>query len=284
MIKWAEIADFSETIRMKTLSLALTRAGLENEVTFLGANRTNVADVVKQAQKEFSQIRIGGDLCADVLDLFENVPIAPKQIGAADSLLLIPGPKGRQWWPRNFLTEGFHRAIVNDVKSLNTSSAVFVLGTGWEARSAIAALTKIGFRRFTISDKHDQIDESFIASLQRTHFDVDFQFVARAMITQLPSVHSVALNTLVKGRDDGALDELIYFNYLELGGVWLDLPLIPSNDALAEEADAAGAFVEPGIKVAVATDALWAEACFSGSNFKFDRPAYRSLLSKALRA
>jgi shikimate 5-dehydrogenase len=278
-IRWCEISDFSEAQRMSALSETLSKAGIENEFSFVPASPTTLQVELKKAQKEFSQIRISGTLGQRALENYENVPIAAKLVGAIDAIVQeSPG----EWWPRNFLAEGLQRAIVSDVKTLNIGSTAFILGTGWEARSVVAALSRIGFRRFTISDHDEKGGDEFIRTLHRNHFDVEFQFIPRKMITQLPSVHSFGVNTLVKGRDEGVLEELVYFNYLEMGGVWLDLPLVPMNAALAEEADAAGAIVEPGIKVAVATDTLWAEACFQSSKLKFDSAAYHTLLAQAL--
>lgn len=280
MMKWAEISDQGEQKRFTALSQALTEFGIENEFQFLEATPETFDAVLKSAKRDFQQLRIGGSFCTQIVDKLDSFTVLTKQIGAVDALLHLDGA----WWPRNFLSEGVHRAAINDVPKLNLTGAVFVLGTGWKARAVIGALARIGFTRFTISDKDGSNGESFIEGLKRVHFDTQMQFVPREMITQLPSIHSVAVNTLTTGEDAGLLSELIYFNYLGMGGLWLDLSLIPENSSIAEEADAAGAFVESPIKVATAVDAIWAEACVARPEFRFDRTAYRSLLSKSIRS
>lgn len=280
MMKWAEISDRGEQKRFTALSQALTSFGIENEFHFLEASTETFNAVVGEARKSFDQLRIGGSFCVQLAEKLDSHTVLPKQIGAADALVQI----NKSWWPRNFLGEGVHRAVITDIPKLDISGAVFILGTGWPARAVIGALARIGFTRFTISDANAEGSDTFIESLKRVHFDLQVQFIPREMITQLPSIHSVAVNTMQHGEDDGLLSELIYFNYLGLGGVWLDLSLFPENGTIAEEADAAGAFVESPIKIATAVDMLWAEACIAKPDFCFDRAVYRSLLTKSLRS
>ena len=278
MMKWVEIADFHEKERLETLSLALREAGLENEVTFKTSNQEELAQALKEAKAEFSQIRIGGDLCNHVLEHFSNIPISPKQIGFADAIVCENG----EWWPRNFISEGIHRAVVSDIKNLDVGAAVFILGATCEARAAVAAFSRMGFNKFTLSDPDEARGQHFVESLRSTYFQLQFQFVPRQMITQLPSVHFIAVNTMVKGRDDGAISELVYFNFLMQKGLWVDMALIPMNVELTEEAQAAGVSVEDGPQIASYTDWLWAESCFSRAGVRLDRADYAAKLVRKL--
>ncbi len=281
-IKWIEISDVESRsagrARFETLSSLLSESGVENEIVLQETTGEDLQTSLKSAMAGFDQIRISGSIGSNVLEHFDNVPLSSKQIGAADALVKADG----KWWPRNFLFDGILRAVVSDVKKLNLSGGVFVFGATTEARAAIGAFARLGYRKFSISDPREDIGQTFVEQLKKTHFEVQFQFIPRHMITQLPSVHSAGINTLVRGHDDGALEELFYFNFLEPMGVWLDLALFPLNEALSEEARAVGAFVESGISVAAHTDALWVEACFP--SFALDREAYCERLSSALRS
>ena len=273
-MRWAEISDYHERERMMALSEAIKAAGVENEVHFIEAEAGSMASVLRDTMKDYDQIRIGGDICIHSLEHFAQIPIGAKQVGFADAIVYSED----QWWPRNFMAEGIHRAVVTDAKTINIGSGVFILGATCAARAAVAAFSRAGLQRFTISDPDEDRGEAFVETLRRTYFQVQFQFVPRHMITQLPSVHSVGVNTLVQGRDQGALEELLYFNFLEPGGLWIDMPIYPGSNALTEEASAAGAFVETGLQVAVYTDWLWAQSC----GLEIDRVNYTKLLQSKL--
>ena len=269
MIQWAEISAFPEKLRYQTLSAALTSAGFPNEVSFIESDDAGFDRVLEEAQAKYAQLRIGDSLghCIErtanrkssvmhalrIADAYVQTSVDGAPVRAAEK----SGIAGVSWWPKNYLVEGIQQAVVSDIESLDLSGAVFVLGAGAQSRSAVAALTKIGFGRFSISDPDEALGRSFIEEARATFFSNQFQLVPRHLITQLPSVHSVAVNTMVRGRDQGAIAELFYFNFLKAGGLWLDLPFVPNRD-LDSEATAVGASAEPGYRVAAWTDRAWA--------------------------
>jgi shikimate 5-dehydrogenase len=257
-IRWAEISDQPQPERLAAVSSALKSAGVDNEFVEIAAGEADFADVLERAKSEFDQIRIGGslrDLVPSVSIRFSSSLLAIKSADA-----LVQTKDG--WWPRNFLSEGIHRSIVLDMQDIDLSAAVFILGATPDARAAASALSKVGFSRFTISDPDEARGQSLVGELESSYFKVQFQFIPKYLITQLPKTHSIAVNTLVKGRDQGTLADLIYFNFLEIGGVWLDFAINPPNPDLLVEAEAMGAVIELGARVLARTDLLWAEACF----------------------
>lgn len=259
--RWVEISLHPEEKRFKLLSALLNGQGIANEVEFITTTESDFETVAREAMMRFDQIRVGTRLCELAPNLSERKPSSILTLKASDALVRSGLRSEAQWWPRNFLFEGVGRAVVSRHKDLDLGGAVFVLGVTCESRAVIAALAKIGFSRFSISHHDDNQGQAFVEGMRRALFGVQFQFVPRHLITQLPSVHSFAVNTLLAGTDDGALAELIYFNFLKPGGIWLDLSLA-GNPHLEAEARAVGAVLGSGVEVAAWTDHLWSKEVF----------------------
>jgi hypothetical protein len=281
-IRWVEISDLPQSQRFQALAQFLNENGFENEVSFLPATQLNFPEVVVNAEREFDQIRISGSLCQFVTEISDRLPSLLLSLKAGDALVQKAiKPELPDWWPRNFLVDGIARTLVTDKRNLDLSGAVFLLGAGCESRAAVAALVRLGFQRFSISCPDDVVGHALVEQLRTLYFQVQFQFIPRHLITQLPSIHSIAINTLVAGRDDEALSELFYFNFLKPGGIWLDLAFV-GNQHLDNEARAVGAETAEGIRVAAWTDYEWArEVLF----IKLDPDAltqrYREVFSRA---
>jgi shikimate 5-dehydrogenase len=255
---WAEISTVSHELRFSTLSRELSKAGFENQIEFfLAQDRESFEKVLAEVQAKSTQIRVGGALCELLPSMIERMPSALLSLKAADALIKT----GEEWWARNFLAEGLGRALISDLKTLDLSGGVFLLGANCEGRAVVSSLARLGFTRFSISDPDDLRAQKFVESVRSAYFGISFQYVPRRSITQLPSVHTMAVNAVDAGTDDGALGELFYFNFLKSGGVWLDLSL-PGSADLETEAHAVGSRIQSSYAVAAWTDHLWAKAVF----------------------
>jgi hypothetical protein len=265
MLNWTELSPQPDRARFEALSQVLTAAGLPNHFEPITCDLAAFPAALADAQKKFAQLRIGGALCELAPSLLDHMPSTMLTLKVADSFVRAPGGSApgvgvtdNTWWPRSYLAQGFGRALVSDIKNIDLSGAAFLLGATPETRAAVASLTKVGFRRFSIADPNNERGRSLIEDLRASHFGVQCQFIPRETITQLPSVHSIGVNTLAFGEDDGTLAELFYFNFLKPGGIWVDLALRPLNLDLEAEAKAVGAVIEPGHRIAVWTDIEWA--------------------------
>lgn len=257
-VRWVELSTRCERERYTALSEELAKAGIANEVAFIEAPLAEFEPRLSEVKSEFAQIRIGGGLREIAYRTAERMPSTLLTVRSADAYVCERG----EWWPRNFLVDGLQQAIAEEFGQLDLSGGVFVLGANADARAVITALFKVGYRRFSISDNDEDVALALTEELQATHFGVQFQAVPRHLVTQLPGVNSVAVNTLPLGTDDGILGELFYFNFLKPGGIWLDLPLVPRNPALATEAASVGATVEESAGVLARVDFAWAQAAF----------------------
>lgn len=261
MIKWAEISFEPDQKRFGVLANFLSQAGLENSVDFITSEEHEFPEVISRLQGEYHQLRIGGELALHTPDVGPQKPAEILQTRFADALLAHEG-EPRPIWPKCCLAEGFRRAMVSDVKTIDQSASVFIYGGTCEARAAVNALSRMGFRKFTIADSNDLRGQMLVDNFRESYFGSQFVFVPRHHVTQLPAVHSVAVNTLIGGVIDGALRELFFFNFLKPGGVWSDLAYHSPSSELETEAKTAGAVILPGYRVAAWTDVYWAELAF----------------------
>lgn len=256
-VKWVEISDCCDRKRMMALSEEMTAAGLENSVTFIECGPDGFGKALDEAERTVDQIRVGGGLREIAAQFTNRLPSLILTLRSVDAFVQENG----QWWPRNFLLDGLGSSISEDLTKLDLTGAVFVIGANADARAAIAAFVRVGYSRFNVADMDDGRARELVEELRRSYFKIQFQAVARHIVTQLPSIHSVAINTIGQ-EDDGILGELFYLNFLRQGGVWLDLPLVSANDSLVGEARSVGAFVEPSALVLDRVDRAWVKSCF----------------------
>ena len=265
-VQWAEVGTHCDEIRFRALSKAMNDAGFTNQVSFITGSEDEFATKLNEATAKNKALRLGGSYCLQAARAMHIVPRVLMSIGAADSLTPPSdkehaGLKSEDWWPRCFLADGLLRLTVTEIKKVDLGGGVFILGTGCEARAAVSAMIRLGFSRFTISDLTGENDNMLMGELRAAYFQCQFQFVSRHLITQLPSVHSVAINTLVRAGEDDGLSELYYLNFLKPNGVWLDFTTHP-NPTLEGEARALGSTIESGIRIAAWTDCEWASEVF----------------------
>lgn len=271
-VRWVEISPDPERARFQALSRALAQAGLDNQVEFIEADAQNFNQELSGAFRGFDQIRVGGELRTLAPSVLESLPAEVLSLQIADAFVRDPAVAGK-WWPRCYLAEGIRREIVSGAqiaagdlagkKDFDFTGAIFLLGETSEARAAVGAFSRLGFRKFSIACLDDDRGRIFVEELARRHFGIEFEFVPRIQITQLPAVHVFAINTLKVGEDDGMHGELVYFNFLKAGGCWLDLSFHAPNADLEAEARSVGAVIESGARIAAWTDAAWAEEAFA---------------------
>lgn len=255
MMRWCEVGNEPSTVRFQALSEALTKAGVENEYTFI--EFTGDPEKIFARAEQFDQIRLTGEAASRILSYSPRTPSTLLPLRAADSY--VKEADGN-WWPRCFFVDGLNRTFAHSKLDLDFSSGVFILGANPESRWVIASLSRIGYNKVSLCEPDEVRGQAFVEELKKSYFKLQVQFVPRHLLTQLPGVHAVGVNTLFEGRDDGALAELFYFNFLKPGGAWLDLALFPYNQSLEAEAKSVGATLIPGHRVVAIADCLWAKA------------------------
>jgi shikimate 5-dehydrogenase len=275
-MNWAVISDTVQNkLRANVLSTALNEAGIKNQVHFVSATPENLNDVIQNcSNKNIQYMRFEGSLADFVPSCFNNLPSTILTLKSADAI--VPEHDGRLW-PRNFFQEGMQRLAAGDLGDLDLTGAAFVIGARPETRASIAALVRIGFRRINLTCIDDKRGEELLTDFKRTYFNVQFTFTPRSMITQLPGVHSIAVNTISMDDDPNRLSELFYFNFLKAGAIWIAVPMNSMSSPLIQEAKNVGAEVCEAALLAARVDQAWAESCFK---VRLDHEKLRAEYSK----
>lgn len=260
---WCEIGfrerTAFETSRFEKLNSELKALGLESSFELITCTPETLDATIETAKSRFDSIRFAGEAGTSALKNMTQVPAGIATLRTSDSLLKENGV----WWPRCHLVDGINQTFAASESNIDIGGSVFILGAGSKARAVIAALSKIGFARINISDPDDEKSTALVEELKRSYFGVQFQQTPRNLVTQLPGVCSIAVNTVDAGEDAAGATELAYFNFLKTGGLWLDLALFPLNQNLQAEAVSVGGILLDGFEVLARTDALWLEALCS---------------------
>ncbi len=277
-LRWAVISE-NESIspRFGIVAEVLREMGSENELTRVTCSVDDLPSEVERLRAEgTNQIRLEGRIGEAVPRLFENLSSLMLTLKCADTLTF----DGERFWPRNFLYGAFGRIIANDISDIDLGGAAFVIGASPEARAAVAALARTGINRINLSDLDQENGEALVEEFRQSFFKVQFQFTPRAMVTQLPGVHSLVVNTIDAAQDPSGLQEFFYFNFLKAGGAWIEIPWGTVEPGLIQEARSVGAQIEPSTRVNAQWDAAWAGAWLKG---RLDVDSFRDNLAERFR-
>lgn len=277
MVKWTEVAFQTLDWRYQALSEEIKLCGIEN--SYLGTVVKPDDDflaAIENAKKNFSQIRFGRVFAEKALETYPEIPANLLNLKAVDSLV----PELDVWWPRCFYFDGVMLSLVRDMKNLDLGAGAFVFGATWEARVIVAALTRAGYNKISLSDVDDVRGAKMTKELARLNFGVNFQYVQRSLVTQLPGTCSIAVNVLSLVEHPSIVADLSYLNFLRPDGIWMETQAYKEDSSLTVEALSLGTQVEPAVYLLSNVDEAWAERCFG---VKIDLNRYRESLSRSLK-
>lgn len=277
-MKWAVLGEQFEKKRYLFLSQWLAESGFQNEVQFLNSDADKLKEFIEDSKSSFEQLRIETPYCERVIEESESVISLSLSLSAADCLVC----DNQKWWPRNALYEAVVRLVAQRLEGLSLNSSVFVVGAGASAKSVIAALVKMGFISINITDRLTERGLELISELKRVYFNVEFEFTPADGLTLLPGHHQMIINTTPSVAENTLIEELCYFNYLQEGGVVVDLTLSREETKLLQEAKSVHAVTIDGCEMASLVDQVWFELCgaelASKKSFKGYGPALREFL------
>ena len=254
MFKWVELSEKNPDPRFEALSKYLNESGLDNEMSYSQLSEEHdLKSRIDELSGAHTQIRVSGGWRDLVKDAIETWPATLLTLRSADALVC----ENHIWWPRNFLSESVQILIAEQVNGLDLTGAALILGATPEARATVHALVRVGVNKVLISDPDEAKGQAMVKQMTRVYFNIGFEFVGCAKITQLPAAPSVAVNTLDHQQFANELAEMSYINFLMLGGTWLDLSPGAHVSSLDEEAKTVGAQVINGREVWARSDLQW---------------------------
>jgi shikimate 5-dehydrogenase len=275
-MKWVVMGAQESDPRFVCLSDELKNLNIPNELTFANPNEGDILLEAERQTKKVDQIRMLG-YYSEVISEYQNRSTGlTSLLGAADAL--VKRPTG-EWWPCNYLYEGFSLEFVKHVKMIDLSSSALIVGSGAASKTIVGALVKFGFSRFNITDRFEDRAKSTIEKLKKSFFGVEFTFIPQATLMTLPGGSSVLLNSTPLRPDNDLLLDLYYFNFLKNPGIIIDLNLVPPQTPLIEEGKSVGANIICGYEISARTDVLWAKDAIGAD---IDLEGYKERLKKKM--
>jgi shikimate 5-dehydrogenase len=239
-------------MRFEFLRDFLKEKGHSIQFDFVTAENEDLGEVIQRLMKEYNHIRVSTPFGEKIHAFVKAVPMATMIQKSSDCLVYDQG----QWWARSMLAEGLIREMAM-LKNLDISDSALIVGAGASCRAVIAALLKIGYKKFNITEKFEERGRLLIKELKETYFGVDFRFTPQSSITQLPGIHSVVVNTTPLTASNDLLNELYYCNFLRPEAAVIDLTLVPLETPLLKAAKQVGARIVHGCQVATLVDTYW---------------------------
>ncbi|MCB0363525.1 MAG: hypothetical protein KDD35_12425, partial [Bdellovibrionales bacterium] len=268
-----ELALSPQHDRLQLLAKSLRESGFSNSYEQFPVKLEDFEERLQEATQKFQGIRIGSPFGELVTRSFVHEPAMMMSLGSADMLIKASG----KWWTRSALFEAFHHLLSQYGDQLDCNASALIVGAGAAARIAVAALVKIGFKQFKVTNQFADQGLSLLAELKGTYFGVQFEFTPVNQLIMLPGLNSIVVNTTPIGPENELVHELLYFNFLASGGEVWDLTLAEKDTPLLMEARQIGTKTVSGFEVASWVDVVWAQRTFRQS---LDREAHmKNLIS-----
>jgi len=173
-------------------------------------------------------------------EVFNLVIVAPPLITVLQSIDLIYKKKG-SFWPQLNFKDGVHSAILQNKPYLNTNGAGLIVGSSTDAIQVAYVLAELGIKQITFVVESDNIRSPLLELMKNSLFQINFEVITKEKIILLPGIYSVMICCEDLKHNSDLLTALLYFNYLERGGLILNPVYTLDKVPLMEEALAIGA-------------------------------------------
>lgn len=201
-----------------------------------------------------------------VIEAFPQLPTDVRWLEVADTLLL----EHNQWWPRLYLYEVLRKFIIHRFRDLDISMHSYVIGANPLGRVAVAALSALGFSHINLVDEDEIKLQREVAVLKRYVLGVQIHAVPAQTLTVQEHPGSLMLNTMILREGGAVLGDLSYFNFMQTGGVVVDISESTTYNQLLEEAERADLKILNGLEVQAQRDVHLIQQIFPGQYITFE--------------
>ena len=275
-MKWMVLGGKDQELRFLALSEYLTSQGIANQLEFNSPETNDFLMVLERLIKTVDQIRLQRPFNDRPQDFQNKATDLVNLLGSADAI--VKKPEGA-WWPENFLYEAFLEEFIRNIRRTDQTCHALIVGTGSASKVVIAALVKIGFSRFIITDRFEEKAKATIDQMKKKFFGINFEIAPPTSLMLLPGSSSVLVNCTPIIPDNLVLKDLYYLNFLRLPATIIDLNLVPPEPPLIEEGRRIGASVLCGYEIAAKSDVVWLKKAL---NIEINFENYKSFLKEKL--
>lgn len=199
----------------------------------------SVSDFVNEwpdLKKQASCLLVNDHKSNEVLSQFSSLPSEIELLQSCDCILRVKD----KWWLRNFWAQALREALVARAQKLDTHRVAYLTGQGGHAMASLVVLAQLGFKRilWVVSDLEQ--NEALKKIFLKHFFGVTLEFVLGDELTRQPNNGSILINTLGASSEAEFLQDLIYLNFLQKGGVVVETQLDTLESQLLVEAESVG--------------------------------------------
>lgn len=173
-------------------------------------------------------------------EAFQLVMAAPPLITTLKTVDLLYKKRDTLWPHLNF-KEAIHSTILQNHPYLNTKGSGLIIGGSTEAIQVAHVLAELGLKHITFVVDTDAIGTQFLALMKGSLFQINFEVITKEKIILLPGIYSVMVCCEDLRNNAALVTSILYFNYLERGGLILNCVYPLGEVPLTEEALAIGA-------------------------------------------
>lgn len=189
--------------------------------------------------KGFDLIRMSRSWARDASTLFAAAAPLITQTKFVDLIF----KKNGILWPYLAHKDAIHSIVLERYPYLNTKSAGLLIGLTTESILSAACLVELGLKHITFVVEDEERDSTILKQLEKSLFEVRLEMISKDKVILLPGIYSVVICYEDLRTQAELLTALLYFNYLERGGLVINAAAPLEKLPLMEEAFAIGAKV-----------------------------------------
>lgn len=208
------------------------------EFSFLKINKDEIIDQFSDWQKKFDIIRFEANLGSLAYGLKAQSSVENYNLKYVDVWENYSG----EWYSHNLLVEFFRPLLVNSGKIKKIQGGVMIIGQSDFMVPLIFVLCRMGYKRISIYDIDDNLDEMVLQNSIRTILGSVVDIVRPGTLTLLPAIYTLCI-VHKSAYDAEDLKEISYFNFLSPSPVVLDLDWYGAEAFLFKELVALGGSV-----------------------------------------
>jgi len=187
--------------------------------------------------ENYNLIRFDQSWSTEVFSLFTATPPLITVLQTVDLIY----KKNETLWPHLNFKDGLHSSILQKQPYLNTKGSGLIVGSTVEAIQSAFVLSELGIKQITFVVENSVIGTPLLELMKSSLFQINFDVITKEKIILLPGVYSIMICCEDLKSNPDLLTALLYFNYLERGGVILNPIFTLDKVPLIEEALAIGA-------------------------------------------
>ncbi len=189
--------------------------------------------------KKYSFTRLSRGWAGEAYSLFKASSPLVTQVHYIDFIY----NKNGSLWPHLLHKDAIHSVILERQPYMNIKGAGLVVGVSQEAILAAFVLVELGIKQITFVIENEEAGGPLLNLLKQSLFEVRFDVISKHKVILLPGIYSVIVCYEDLREQTELVTALLYFNYLERGGLVINAGTQLEKVPLMEEALAIGAKV-----------------------------------------